>query len=126
MAKTKQDFVMYSGNTKYVYFNVSSLGDVDLSTAIIEWVMTKGKRVIVRKSSEDVYTDEPSIMVTNTDVFRVYIRPSDTVDIFGQYEHEAKLIVPEAPLEDREVTVATGVVKIVDSLVKKEEEEEEE
>ncbi len=121
MAKINQDFSMYSGNTKYVYFTVSSLGDVDLEgTVTIEWVMTKGKQVILEKSSADVFTDESNISIISSTVFRVYIRPEDTKDIFGTFSHEAKITVPDLVLLPREVTVATGKIKIIDSAFKEE------
>jgi hypothetical protein len=112
MAKTNQNFTMYSGNTKPIYVTIK---DKQNKPVIIDegdtfkWVMRLRGKSITSKTSGN------GISVIDASIGRICIRllPEDTHGISGECDHELAMYDSDGSV----TTVTTGKVTITTSLL---------
>lgn len=111
MTRTGQNFSMYSGNSKIVYFTITDrIGKaIKLEGATLKWVMKQRGRTLANKILGD------GISITDNDKGRVAVRikPEDTHDATGDCDHELQLVDGDGNVS----TVSVGVIHVVSSLI---------
>lgn len=111
MARTGQNFSMYSGNSKTIYVNIKDAvgGIVPLTGATLKWVMKQRGKTVATKETGN------GISIVDADKGRVAIKllPEDTHNISGDCQHELKLV----DADSMESTVTVGTISITASLI---------
>lgn len=106
MAVEKQNFEMYSGDTKNIIINVtdSDGSPLSLDGATVVWVLKP------KVYSEEVTVAKRTGDGINTDSNKIKIRldPDDTESLSGLYYHEAEVTDAKGNVS----TVTTGYIKI--------------
>ena len=87
MTATGQDFSMYRGDSKYLHYEVTDIGD--LQNKDITWVAAKNGDIIMEKTSNNGEELE-----VHDNKFIVKLRPKDTLETLTEssYRLEAQII----------------------------------
>ncbi len=111
MAQVNQNFTMYSGNSEYIYVNITDkTGKAEqLEGCTLKWAMKQNGKTIASKDSTN------GIGITDSTAGRVCIKlqPADTHLISGSCNHELVLIDGDGNV----TTVMTGNINILQSLL---------
>jgi hypothetical protein len=114
MARINQDFTLYAGEDKQINFTITDENGVaiDLVGSTAVWVLariTSTPEILITKrstvSTQIDYTD-------NT--YHIYLEDVDTDLLHGKYAHELRMVNADG----QESVLATGQVRIYDSLTK--------
>ncbi len=112
MAKLKQDFEMYSGESKNIKITLTdekSDTPLDVSNATITWVMKRSAKFPTNLIEKSTVNSEIEIVDAVNGVVKVKLISADTESLEGLYYHSAKIV---DVLENTSVLL-TGMVKVV-------------
>ncbi len=108
-----QNFSIPAGDGMAVHFDVGPDGAISLLGSNIMWVAYKQQHgmvtdttPIIKKVLDDgLQIDDPTLLQ-----FTVTLTKDDTIDLLGNYKHEALVII-----DSRRITVACGIMCITET-----------